>query len=262
MNENLFINNRKMTSDADSNQPVDNVEAWKQVTLGGVAGIFMGAGLMYTSGLSAKDAKSDEAENSTTIDEPSIVSVRVSEVDSDISFGEAFASARAEVGPGGVFYWHGGIYNTYTAEEWNSMSISEKNEFAQLVRPEIKPHYVNTPTDEYPDVVIHNADDDVIITDNSSVDDGDVHIVGYANVHGHLAVGLDTTGDGDADIAIIDVDDNRHMSDADVVVDDHGNFATIGEIVNGSDPCADIYTDPTNNQDADNIDSDIPLFEC
>ena len=143
------------------------------------------------------------------------------------------------------------------------MSIGEKKEFAQLVRPEIQPNYVNIPTDEHPDVVLRHSDaDDVIISDNCSDDDGDVHIVGYANVHGHLTVGLDTTGDGDADIAIIDVDDNRHMSDADIVVDDHGNFATIGEIVNGSDPCADIYTDPTNNPEADNIDSDIPLFEC
>ena len=40
--------------------------------------------------------------------------LKVAEVSQDLSFGEAFATARASVGAGGVFHWHGGIYNTYT----------------------------------------------------------------------------------------------------------------------------------------------------
>lgn len=35
----------------------------------------------------------------------------------DMSFSDAFASAREEVGPGGVFMWHGNAYNTFYAEE-------------------------------------------------------------------------------------------------------------------------------------------------
>jgi len=35
----------------------------------------------------------------------------------DMSFSDAFAAAREEVGPGGVFMWHGNAYNTFYAEE-------------------------------------------------------------------------------------------------------------------------------------------------
>ena len=55
------------------------------------------------------------------------------------SFGEAFADARAEVGPGGVFVWHGGVYSTYTAEEWGSMTLAERNEFALAIDYEEMP---------------------------------------------------------------------------------------------------------------------------
>lgn len=51
-------------------------------------------------------------------------------VNDDMSFGEAFATARAEVGPGGCFEWHGQLYGTYTAEEWNSMSAEERAEYS------------------------------------------------------------------------------------------------------------------------------------
>lgn len=50
-------------------------------------------------------------------------------VEDSMTFSQAFAAARAEVGPGGAFEWHGNVYGTYTADEWNSMSASEKAEF-------------------------------------------------------------------------------------------------------------------------------------
>ena len=50
-------------------------------------------------------------------------------INDEMSFTEAFATARAEVGPGSAFMWRGNIYGTYTAEEWNDMSAEEKAEF-------------------------------------------------------------------------------------------------------------------------------------
>lgn len=50
-------------------------------------------------------------------------------VSDDMSFSEAFAAARAEVGPGGAFEWHGGIYGTYTAAEWANMTQEEKEDY-------------------------------------------------------------------------------------------------------------------------------------
>ena len=244
--------------------------AWKQVTLGGVSGILMGAGLLYAGQAAAQElGKEETLEEGKTEDvaapEPGETShtlengLKVAAVNDDLSFGEAFAQARAEVGPGGVFHWHGGIYNTYSADEWNAMTVEQKHDFAQQVQPEIRPDELSTPTDANTQVVVvhhvyHHEEapttadvhetaassEDVHVVDQQTAQnfeqDGDVHIVGYANVDGHLAVGYDTTGDGQADVAIIDVDDNHQLSDADIIVDNQGNAATVGEVVNADDP--------------------------
>jgi hypothetical protein len=47
-------------------------------------------------------------------------------VSDDMSFNQAFAAARAEVGPGGVFYWNGMLYGTYYESEWNAMTVEER----------------------------------------------------------------------------------------------------------------------------------------
>lgn len=214
---------------------------WKPVTLGGIAGILMGAGVMRTI-----DSKAIEASDVDTIDEniEDVNNLHVAEVDENQSFAEAFASARAEVGPGGVFHWHGGIYNTYTFEEWNAMSTEDKANFAQLVRPEVRPYEISTPTDDHPNVNIHST---VVSNDETAPDlrgfelGGDVHIVGYTDIEEHLVVGYDTTGDGQADIAIIDVDSSGAISNPDIVFDANGNHITVGDIVNDHSQEAGYY---------------------
>lgn len=246
--------------------------AWKQVTLGGVSGILMGASLLYAGQAVAKNVSGEEKAEGNPEEKPEDVvapeqgetshilenGLKVASVSDDLSFDEAFQQARAEVGPGGVFHWHGGIYNTYSADEWNAMTVEQKHDFAQQVQPEIRPDELSTPTDADSHVVVvhhvyHHEDapataevheaaassEDVQVVDQQTAQnfeqDGDVHIVGYANVDGHLAVGYDTTGDGQADVAIIDVDDNHQLSDADIIVDNQGNAATVSEVVNADD---------------------------
>lgn len=46
-------------------------------------------------------------------------------VTDDMTFDEAFAAARAEMGPGDYFTWHGNYYNTYFKDEWEGMSETE-----------------------------------------------------------------------------------------------------------------------------------------
>jgi hypothetical protein len=225
----------------------------------------MGAGLLYAGQAYAagKEDASEQKPEDVAAPEPGETShtlengLKVAAVNDDMSFAEAFAAARAEVGPGGVFHWHGGIYNTYSADEWNSMTVEQKHDFAQQGQPEIRPDELSTPTDANPQVVVHHVyhheeapaapevhqtattTEDVQVVDQQTAQnfeqDGDVHIVGYANVDGHLAVGYDTTGDGQADVAIIDVDDNHELSEADIIVDNQGNAATVGEVVNAND---------------------------
>lgn len=50
-------------------------------------------------------------------------------VDDSMSFSEAFAAARREVGAGGLFVWHGQTYGTYYKEEWDAMSEADKEEY-------------------------------------------------------------------------------------------------------------------------------------
>ena len=277
MNEETIIEKRPTINGQAENKKEGG--AWKHVTLGGVTGILMGAGLLYAGQAVATpkqetdttDAPADESV--TTADQQTAeTSLPVAQMHNDLSFGEAFAAARAEVGPGGVFVWHGGIYNTYTADEWNAMTAEQKSDFAHQVNPEVQAHAVPTPTDAHPDVSVHTvaaepaqADDVTIATETAQQevqDDGDVHIVGYTNVQGHLAVGLDTTGDGQADVAIIDVDDSGDVSAPDVVVDAQGNMATVGEIV---DSHADPYSQANMEQpdmDASYTDDGLQMMDA
>ena len=50
-------------------------------------------------------------------------------VDDSMSFSQAFAAARHEVGPGGLFEWRGNTYGTYYANEWNAMSADDKAQY-------------------------------------------------------------------------------------------------------------------------------------
>jgi len=219
----------------------------------------MGAGLVYASKADAANYNKEELteQNSANVpDSEKLVnnvpeeSLPVAKLHNELSFGEAFAQARAEVGSGGVFIWHGGIYNTYTVEEWNAMTSQQKIDFAHQVNPEYQAHEIPTPTDAQPEVVVHVVVDEIPEQPSNSIDVSivekqiahnfdmgeDVHIVGYANAAGHLVVGYDTTGDGQADVAIIDVDNNLRPSDSDVIMDNQGNKATLGELNNEPDP--------------------------
>lgn len=236
--------------------------AWKHVTLGGVSGILMGAGLLYAGQtMAATEADEESADVATAEENTAEAQLPVAQLHNDLSFGEAFAAARAEVGPGGVFIWHGGIYNTYTAEEWNAMTAEQKNDFAHQVNPEVRAHDIPISTDAHPDVAVLPADD-VHIVDQSTVvadADDDVHIVGYTNIEGHLAVGLDTDGDGQADVAIIDMDDNQELSAPDLVIDKDGNYATVGELTNDHAPNMDAVDE---SLDMAQTEYDFPVIEA
>lgn len=59
--------------------------------------------------------------------------LRVAQVDDEKPFNEAFADARAQVGPGGVFEWHGKVYGTFYKDEWDQMSAEERAEWQSKV---------------------------------------------------------------------------------------------------------------------------------
>ena len=245
---------------------------WKKVGLGSMAGILLGAGALYgydqlenntgsvkatttDDGLAlvdnndkeaSADGKNDENveeristdEHLASADDPNAViydRAPLADVDDSMTFEEAFASARQEVGPGGVFYWHGGIYNTYYEAEWDAMSETQQAEFAQSLHPQVLPEDI--PTDiieEHPEMVIRVHvegedgkyvveiyDDDNVVVHEANPEDlfADANVVGREVVDGKEVVALDTDDDGEADMMVIDADKSNSLTDDDLVLD-------------------------------------------
>ena len=262
-------------------EPQPEKAGWKKVAIGSAAGILLGAGAIYAvSGEEKQDAAST-ASSPTADKQP----VKVGEVSEDMSFTDAFNSARAQVGPGGVFHWHGGIYSTYTTDEWDQMTAESRESYAQTVKPEIKAGEMENAYVAEAHTVAHShvADhDDVQPVSHESAQatvqqqtdvepayvaasqshqeattsDDDVHVVAQGTVQGHAAAAVDLNGDGDADVAVIDVNDNQVLDDPDVVVDQQGNMATVGQLAEAAGQQPDDGTDYAMQHD-DSLDPNI-----
>ena len=107
-------------------------------SLAGAAGVVVGllTPVQLFPQSSDIDADTVDTENETTPDISSDNSHYVGHemevattVDDSMSFSQAFAAARREVGAGGLFTWHGHTYGTYYAEEWNAMSPADKEQY-------------------------------------------------------------------------------------------------------------------------------------
>lgn len=120
------LNENKAAQNTEKKQENGSVN-WKTVTIGGATGVFLGAAAMYAADAFAGN-NSEAATDATETVEGTDIHIAV--VDQDLTFGEAFAAARAQVGAGGVFEWHGGIYGTYYASEWSQMSEAEQSQFS------------------------------------------------------------------------------------------------------------------------------------
>ena len=216
-------------------------KTWKPVTIGGFTGILMGAGAMHFA---------QSVASSTSVNEEEL-SADTKSLD-DLSFREAFETARADMGPGGVFSWHGHLYNTYTAQEWSSMSSAEKKQFAAKVSPEVSPDDIDTDQltaqEEATASMTEDltADADVRVAEENTPqpgmtaasdqtvqsDDDDVRVVGFGEVqlqngrnvtvqeldyNGQRVAVIDLDQDGTADIAMSDLNHNRQMDQGEVI---------------------------------------------
>ena len=56
------------------------------------------------------------------------------QADDSLSFGEAFANARQQLGASGVFKWHGKLYGTMYKDEWDNLSDGDRQQYAQHVQ--------------------------------------------------------------------------------------------------------------------------------
>ena len=119
-----------------------------------------------------------------TDDTPSISKT----VNDDMSFDEAFAKARAELGAGATFEWRGKIYGTYTAQEWENISTAQ----TQLTNTDddieiISVDQAANMQDNMMSDGLHHESDEVEVTSvvlPTSTESSDVDIVGIVETEG------------------------------------------------------------------------------
>lgn len=240
--------------------PNKNRTTWKKVAIGGASGILLGAGALYAVNAMAGESDADAANQANGTTGAKAAGSTVATVNDNMSFDEAFQAARAQVGAGGVFEWHGGVYGTYTTDEWNAMSEQEKAEFTQTAMANVHPQdqQSNHTAVHQNDVEVHHevvyerevvrdgTPESSAHTEKKTLDNGqatatrndepfikgdnDVHVVGQTTVQGHEAVALDLNSNGEADVVVIDVNDNRQLDNDDVLVFRDGSVMTGGEL--------------------------------
>ena len=232
-----------------------NKQTWKQVSISGVTGILMGAGAMKAMQTTA----AGETDNSVGQAE----TVKVASQYDNLSFREAFDAARAEMGAGGVFRWHGNIYNTYTADEWNALNSEEQDEFVEQVGAEISAEDVDisdlagagteveaevegtADTDSDVAIVSEDTEDINVVADNDSnedmtetnnqateIEDDDVRVLGFGDVtlnNGQTVTAEELDINGQR-VAVIDVDRD---GEADYAISDlnHNQQMDEGEVI-------------------------------
>ena len=209
---------------------------WKHVLVGGVPGILIGgAGMFATQELLAKD---DDNTEPLPSDEEMVQESHL--VNDAMSFKQAFATAREEVGPGGAFIWHGQVYGTYDVNdpEWVEMSYAERQAHSELILSQIHPvpYYSADPepqiveVPEEPGVTEEpiavdapiQAEEPVEAEEASELyvygvetvenEDGETINVAYGTYGDHMMTMIDTDNDQIMDTLVVD-DNNNLMAD-------------------------------------------------
>ena len=223
---------------------------WQGVLVGGIPGIMLGsAGTVFAAQTPVNEEEvpveevneevvepiveeesTPDEENNAVVEEANIPEIGetvqvASNVNDGMSFSEAFASARAEVGPGGVFVWNGNVYSTYYEEEWDNMTDEQKEEFSDALHNTSSSAAENTSTPEYANNY-HEASNtqgavEVVSDEVVETEDGQVVRVTGVVVDGHYGEVYDYDNDGQADAALIDTNDDGSPDLA--MVDENGD---------------------------------------
>ena len=156
----------------------------------------------------------------------------VAHVSDSQSFAQAFADARQQVGPGGIFEWHGQVYGTYYADEWNSMSQEQRNDYWASVNVQAahdedwNPH-----SNTHQDIVSHDNDTSNLMATNEEHLDNDPaprvevgQIVSQDGItmaevsfDGEPMLVADTDNDGVIDTMAADFDGDGQLSEYEIV---------------------------------------------
>ena len=263
------------TSDNKDNAAKGEKSIWKKVAVGAGSGILLGsvATLLSASApLGHADGENAEEEGSETHPEWTDGEVPVaSSVSDDMSFSEAFTTARTEVGSGGVFEWHGNIYSTFTEDEWNGMTAEQRDEYGSHFSWHSDNSSTETASSTHSSASSHSAHatDEVEVsevtqashTEEVAVVDvapevevlGVVHdeesganIAGLA-VDGQEVVLIDVNGDETFDVMGADVNGDQQLSQNEIV-DISGQNLTVNDLGGISNPDGSLYASNNSNE--------------
>lgn len=111
----------------------------------------------------AVDISSNAPTTITAIEIPDDAKVATGVHDS-MSFADAYAAARQEVGSGGVFAWHGDVFNTYNTAEWAQLTPEMKDAFYDAVPEHLAvPDYTPPTQDAQTDDGKHDVFDSLVL---------------------------------------------------------------------------------------------------
>ena len=171
--------------------------------------------------------------------------IRIAQVDDSDSFAEAFADARAQVGPGGAFEWRGHVYNTYYEEEWNNMSAEARAEYQQKIDYETISGETTEPTSTVADQHTMASDTEMIDeqSDGDSIKilgveavvdaEGNPMTVAAIEVEGEQALLVDVDNDGTMDLIIADVNGDNQIDPYQEVGDISGYDIETNDLMQG-----------------------------
>lgn len=244
---------------------------WKRVTIGGIAGIMVGAAATYAA-TQYNENNAPEANENQTPEQTPAEHPHATNVTDEMSFEEAFAAARAEVGTSGTFTWHGHVYGTFTADEWNAMSNEDKMNYFNEINEHAPIEHQTTPEPQVVHVYHHNANNGAAeasshaqvqtqpqaqqdthqghttpIADNNMGEDSDVHALGDVQAvenadgsvtyvqpieaQGHMGLLMGDDASG-PDVAVIDINDTNSLDPNDIIIDlNSGDTARIGDVM-------------------------------
>lgn len=233
----------------------DSNFAKRAMLLGGaiLAGGTLGGGLAYATSGHA----SDNAEESSVFE--------IIDESDDKSFEDAFNDAREQLGPGAAFRWHGGVYSTYTKEEWESMSEEERQSFNDKVKPLMTPddadpnNYRGTSgvetsqsttadtRDPHHDSAIHKAsvvhhDNYEITREETTTLQGKQVIMAEGMHNGQSAVFIDVDKDGRYDIMVEDANQDGKLSEDEYIDISKENITVHNKALMGMQPVTDEFT--------------------
>lgn len=238
-------------------QEPEGTSKWKKAA--GMVGIGA-AGIAGGIGLSAM-ASDDDAKESADLAEKHTVKpvgdVKVAEVNDEMSFSEAFASARKQVGAGGVFEWRGKQYGTYYKTEWDSMSQAEKDRYAANVFGTSSSKSSSTPEQEQlqHDIPSENLADnsqssvsgedikgELVGVQTVTDENGNPMTIVAAKINGHNSMFVDADVDGYVDVAAMDANADGVLDDNEIVTIAKGAMP-VSALINELDepqPVADV----------------------